>query len=266
MLEAKLPDAGILHNPSNMGRPKSVNETDRDVEFIRASVETMEDPQIAKALGWKLWRVLDVRKKHDIPAHNRAGFWTDERVAAVKERCIEKGEPTAKVAADLGCPVVRLRRKIGRLGLKRDPEVRLAMRRETNQHRKPRAPKPAPVAPAAHVAVAPAVFTSQPGARPFVFAAPRTETETLGDRMLRELSAKPLSCPSLATLLGEKELLVSMQLSAFAHEGRVEAGPVGDRGLRYRVWSVLDQYSSGANSAASLRCGPDSLVLAGGQG
>lgn len=266
MLEAKLPEPATLYNPEGRrGRP--VAWTFDDVDFIRASVETMTDPQIAEKLGWKLWRVLDVRKKFDIPAHTRAGYWNDAKMAAVQDRCIANGEPTAAVARDLGCSVVKLRRKIVRLGLKRDPQVRLAMRRETNQNRKPRAPKPKPVVPAAHAVAPPTPIAPKPYQlhyAPIVFAAPRVETETLGDRILRELSAKPLSCPTLATLLGVNEELVSRQLRVFEHEGLVVSGSVDDRGQRYRSWTYIDP--SVAESAASLRCGPDSLVLAGGQG
>jgi len=269
MLEAKLPDTGILFNPS-MGRPKSVTETERDIEFIRNSVETMADPAIAKALGWKQWRVLVVRHEHGIPAHTRDGFWTDEKRAELKRICIDECKTNVEAAAALGCSPIAVKRKLERLGWTRDPQMlherRVAVNKEVGYRprRNRPAPKPKPVVVAAHAVVAPAPIAPKPYQlhyAPIVFAAPRVETETLGDRILRELSAKPLSCPSLATLLGVNEELVSRQLRVFEHEGLVVSGSVDDRGQRYRSWTYIGP--SVAESAASLHCGPDSLVVAG---
>lgn len=61
---------------------------------------------------------------------------------------------------------------------------------------------------------------------------------SLGDRILVELCAHPRSGAALATILGEKEIHVSMQLAALANAGEVVAGPAGDVGARHRLWRL----------------------------
>lgn len=264
MLTENVPEAAKLIKPRGIRTPKPIAPS--EAVAIRDLAASKHDPEIAKVMGCSIWRVIYVRKQHDIPAYN---MWTPEIMAVIERRYLRDGEPARAVAMDLGLLPASMTRKCRAMGWVQSDEVKranlraaaLASSRVYSKNcavRKKRA-KPAPKA--AHATTAPdsviAPRFNFGAATPIVFAAPRIETETLGDRILRELSAKPLSACSLATLLGEKELLVSMQLSAFAHEGKVEAGPVGDRGLRHRVWSAV------AQTAASLRCGPDSLVSAG---
>lgn len=185
------------------------------------------------------------------PIQKSNRVWTDADSAAVYERYVLKGETAAAVGADIGRSANAVRCHSAEQDWKRDPEFN---RRNLTASNKSRAG---------------AVIAFEPVPRrthalhlaPIVFAAPKLETETLGDRVLRELSAKPMSSCSMATLLGEKENLVELQLGIFAHEGRVVAGPVGERGRRYRIWTFVSP--SVAETAASLRCGPDSLVVAG---
>lgn len=265
MLAVKLPDETIPRKRGEWINPR-VTYTPEELEFIRTSAVTMTDRQIADAMGWTVVRVMGVRRTNKIPS-SKGIVWTPEKLEKLHELYIVQGLSSGVVCDMLGVTASALRIKSAKMGWVHDPahtyrnraiavRASLAVRGRVVR-------RPVEVAAPAHVAREPALRPSGLHLTPIVFASPPTESETLGDRILRELSAKPLSAASLATLLGEKELLVSMQLSAFAHEGRVEAGPVGDRGLRYRVWSVVDQYSSRAIHAASLRCGPDSLVVAG---
>ncbi|MES3028519.1 MAG: hypothetical protein V4820_11775 [Pseudomonadota bacterium] len=216
----------------------------------------MRDPEIAEALGWTRWRLTKTRKDNGIRPKHRDTRWTPYMLEQIKLRYVDGGECSSVVAVDLGVPAPSLTRKARNMGLARTDVAKLQNKAKANRKRSQTAAVKRDAKPGPEF-----VRTRQ---HPAFFAPPtRLQDEPLSDRILRELSAKPLSCPSLATLLGVNERLVSLQLSFFAHEGRVEAGPVGDRGLRYRVWSVVDQSSAVAQIAASLRCGPDSLVVAG---
>jgi len=63
---------------------------------------------------------------------------------------------------------------------------------------------------------------------------------SIGDRIMAELSNKPLAAPTLATLLGEKENIISQALSALVHERQAEPGEVPPNGERYRVYRPLE--------------------------
>lgn len=266
-----LPEPVVTNKPRGFRRPRPI--APEEAAAVRLLATTHHDGEIAKELGCTTWRVLHVRKKEGIAPFT---LWTDDVMAIIKRRYLDDGEPARAIAKDLGLLPASLTRKCRAMGWVQSDEVKRANLRagalassrvySKNCAVRKKAANPAPRPAHAPRHTPPTMVFTQKfsfGANSIVFAPAPTESETLGDRILRELSAKPLSAASLATLLGEKELLVSMQLSAFAHEGRVEAGPVGDRGLRYRVWSVVDRYSSRALPAASLRCGPDSLVVAG---
>lgn len=266
MLAVKMPDETIPRKRGEWINPR-VTYTPDELEFIRASAKTMTDRQIADAMGWTVVRVMGVRRTNRIPS-SKGIVWTPEKLEKLHELYIVQGMSSGVVCDMLGVTAAALRIKSAKMGWVHDPahtyrNRTIAVRASLAVRGRGVRRRSVEVAAPAHVAREPVLVPSGLHLDPIVFASPPTESETLGDRILRELSAKPLSAASLATLLGEKELLVSMQLSAFAHEGRVEAGPVGDRGLRYRVWSVVDQSSAVAQIAASLRCGPDSLVVAG---
>lgn len=186
----------------------------------------------------------------NLPAHlpKRNRFWTPELREIARQRYIEQGESSVSVGAAIGCSDAEIRRVASREGWVRDPAVSKRNQLAANKARWAHIERP--------------VIEFKPRREP---APPRpvVEISTLGDRVLVELSSRPLCVVSMASILGVNEQAVSLQLSFLAHEGRVEAGTVGDRGLRYRVWSVVDQSSAVAQIAASLRCGPDSLVVAG---
>lgn len=181
------------------------------------------------------------------PPPKRNRFWTPELREVVRQRYIILGEPSSVVAQAIGCDAGGVRRIASIEGWVRDPSVtkrnaliankaRFALEREEREASRPVAPKPR---------------------RDVVAPRPVEDFSTVSDRILKALSERPLSAVSLASIIDAKELLVSMELSVLAHLGLVEAGPVGERGLRHRVWSSL------VESAASLRCGPDSSVVAG---
>lgn len=267
MLAVKLPDETSPRKRGEWLNPRRVTYTPEELEFIRTSAVTMTDRQIADAMGWTVVRVMGVRRTNRIPS-SKGIVWTPEKLEKLHELYIVQGMSSGVVCDMLGVTAAALRIKSAKMGWVHDPahtyrNRTIAVRASLAVRGRGVRRRSVEVAAPAHVAREPVLVPSGLHLAPIVFASAPTESETLGDRILRELSAKPLSAASLATLLGEKELLVSMQLSAFAHEGRVEAGPVGDRGLRYRVWSVVDQSSAVAQIAASLRCGPDSLVVAG---
>lgn len=261
-----VPEAAEPIKPRGIRQPKPVSPA--EAASVRLLAATLHDREIASEMGCTIWRVLHVRKSQGIAAYN---MWSDEMLAVIKRRYLDDGEPARAVALDLGLLPASMTRKCRAMGWVQSDEVKRANLRAgalassrvysancaTKKRAKP-APKAAHATPAVKAA-APA-FVRWPGAQLFVFAAPKLETETLGDRILRELSAKPLSACSLATLLGEKEELVGRQLRVFAFEGVAVGGSIDERGARYQPWSLV---SSVAQTAASLRCGPDSLVVAG---
>ena len=73
---------------------------------------------------------------------------------------------------------------------------------------------------------------------PVNFKAPEKPSAPLADRIAAALRLGALSAPSLASMLGEKEIHVSMQLSAMAHAGCAQAGPAAGVGARHRIWSL----------------------------
>lgn len=258
MLAANLPDETIPRKRGERLLPRVAYTAD-ELEFVRTASLTMTDRQIADAMGWTIVKVKGVRRTNKIPS-GQVSPWTPEKVAQLHDLYIVQGVSSGVVGPMLGCSAAAVRIKAAKMNWVHDPKhanrnrgisVRASAAARRGRVRRAAAVTPPP----AHCPLA--LVASSTVTPSILFAAAATEGETLGDRILRELSAKPLSTCSLATLLGEKELLVSMQLSAFAHQGLVEAGPVGERGLRHRVWSSL------AESAASLRCGPDSSVVAG---
>lgn len=215
--------------------------TKDNVDFIRASVATMSDVQIATQLGWKAWKVLAVRHLHEIPAHVPKLVWSKEDIEHLKARYIAAGEPASKVGKAIGKTGVQVAKKALRLGLTRDPLHRIRNSAAANVQNSPFTPGHTIRRPAKREAAPPPPQPAHTkGRRHFGtgainFMNPSIQHEPLGDRILRALAERPMSTPALATVTGEKELYVSMQLSAFAHEGRVQ---VGEGALRERRWSV----------------------------
>lgn len=73
---------------------------------------------------------------------------------------------------------------------------------------------------------------------PVNFKGPEKPAAPLPDRITAALRMRAMSAPSLASVLGEKELHVSIQLAALAHAGEVEAGMAADVGQRHRLWRL----------------------------
>ena len=106
----------------------------------------------------------------------------------------------------------------------------------------PRGPNPRPEKPRDAVVVAP---QAAPGGAPMRYdfrAAPVRFINTerglppIGERILAELSQRPLSTMTLATVLGEKEAIVGQALSVLRYEGKVASE--GGLNIRQTVWSV----------------------------
>lgn len=159
--------------------------------------------------------------------------WTDDRLKILYARYVVGGEAASVVAADLGVTGAALRRRVAdEPTWKRDKRFEKTNQANANRVRVGREPI---------VASAPPPL---PGPKLALHNAPVnwskavTDSRPLGDKVLQALRARPLTAPALAAVTGEKELYVSMQLSAFAHAGQVEAGPVGDAGPRQRTWRV----------------------------
>jgi hypothetical protein len=213
--------------------------TDDQVAFIRAKAPDHTDPQIARLMGWPTWKVLHVRTRQKIPTMPKDRFWTDERADVVRRRYIEGGESSEVVAQAIGCESSTVRRFATKKGWARNPDIVAGQRRENliKAGAKARAArwavKPTP-APAATSQPAPVQSRRHFGNSAFSYREP-VEHEPLGDRILRALAERPLSAASLATVTGDKEAYVSMQLAALSHEGRVwaEEGP-----LRHKRWSM----------------------------
>jgi hypothetical protein len=219
--------------------------TDDQVEFIRAKAQDHTDPQIAELLGWAPWKVLHVRKRHDIPPMPRGKFWTAPRREELRRLYEVKGLTGDAIAECMGCHGSTVRKAVLKFGFVRNPAVAARERSENarlaglkgsaslwaGHEPKKRARPPAPVGPAA-----PAATVQR---RHFGNGAysPKTpvDREPLDTRILTALSERPMSAATLATLTGDKEAYVSLQLVALAHAGRVLAG---EGGVRDRKWSL----------------------------
>jgi len=99
--------------------------TDDQLAFIRASVATLTDVEIAKALGWKPGKVLHTRQLNDIAAKPRETFWSDDKTNLAKELYLVEGLPAVEVGERIGCDGAMIRRKAKRMGWVRDPAARV---------------------------------------------------------------------------------------------------------------------------------------------
>lgn len=96
----------------------------------------------------------------------------------------------------------------------------------------PAAPEPEPVPPTRRF-IAAALDEAAPP-KP----APPVPVLSIGGRILAELTARPLSTIALSSVLGEKEMTITLALSVLRQEGRIAADVPGDRGARHRLWRV----------------------------
>lgn len=215
---------------------------DTDVATIRKAVVTMNDAAIAKMLGWPAWRVLHVRKRHDIPAHH-AEFWPKEALDLIHARYVVEGKPASLVAEELkalGMEILEatIRRKALRMSWKRAPDAErrnsnLANARIGEAKRAKRKPKP--VSARAQARALPGPMLTLHNA-PVNWSKAVEDPRPLDERILSALKERPLSVMALASVIGAKEHAVDVQLAALAHAGGVEASPAAQCGRRNRLW------------------------------
>lgn len=216
--------------------------TDDQIEFIRTKAQDHTDPQIAELLGWAPWKVLHVRKRHDIPPMPRASFWTKARREELRRLLEVQGLAGDAIAERLGCHGSTIRKAVLKFGYVRNPAVAARERSENARlaglkgsaslwagHEPKKRVRPAAPAPAA-----PIQRRRHFGNSAFIPSEPK-DREPLDVRILSALADRPMSAATLATLTGDKEAWVSMQLAALAHAGRVQAG---EGGARDRKWSL----------------------------
>lgn len=217
--------------------------TDEQVEFIRTKAKDHTDPQIAELLGWAPWKVLHVRKRHDVPPMPRGKFWTPPRRENLRRLYEVQGLTGDAIAQRMGCHGSTVRKAVLKFGFVRNPAVAARERSENarlaglkgsaslwaGHEPKKRAQPPVPVAPTAPVQQR---YHFGNGAY-----SPKTpvDREPLDARILCALAKQPMSAATLATLTGDKEAYVGLQLLALAHAGRVQAG---EGGVRDRKWSI----------------------------
>lgn len=202
--------------------------TDADIETIRTSVATMNDTKIAALLGWPTWRVIHVRRRHNIPAHHQE-CWPKVARDLIEARYIRAGMPAPVVAEELKALGLRvsasaLRRKATRMGLERDPATRQRNHNIAN----------ARIGEAKRARAMPGPMLSLHNA-PKRWSAVE-DHRSLNEKILSALKERPLSVMALASVIGAKEYAVDVQLAALAHAGGVEAGPAVECGRRNRLW------------------------------
>jgi hypothetical protein len=73
-------------------------------------------------------------------------------------------------------------------------------------------------------------------AAPVRFIQQDRDLPPIGQRILAELTQRPLSTMTLATVLGEKEAIVGQALSVLRYEAKVSAADGAN--IRQTVWSV----------------------------
>lgn len=213
--------------------------TDEQLEFVRSKAVDHTDVQIAALMDWPAWKVFHVRNAAGIPPFKSEGFWVEARRKELRHLIEVEGLTTDEAGERLGCNGGTVRKAVRKFGYVRNPAI--AHERKIEKSRQAglkgcaarwaghtpaaRVPKPAQ----AQVLIERRHFGN--GA----FSPRERERGPLGDRILEALAERPLSAATLASLIGDKEAHVSIQLAAFAHAGRVS---VGEGGPRDRKWSI----------------------------
>lgn len=213
--------------------------TDEQLEFVRSKAVDHTDVQIAALMDWPAWKVFHVRKAAGIAPYKSEGFWVEARRKELRQLIEVEGLTTDEAGERMGCNGGTVRKAVRKFGYVRNPAI--AHERRTEKSREaglkgcaarwaghtpsPRKPNPAQALGRERRHFGNGAFSpAQPINR-----------EPLGDRILKVLANQPLSTAALATLTGDKEAYVSMQLSALAHAGQVQAG---EGGPRERRWSL----------------------------
>lgn len=223
--------------------------TPKQLQIIREMARSEPDHIIGQRLGFHPRKVCSIRKENGIPACNKA-HWSPEKVEQARVWYVEEGLTATEVAKRLGCGPNVVRALKSKRAWERSPEAyernraeraALLQRNRANVVRPPRPSKPPKEKkPKAQVVAKPLKAATPPKRRdlsraPVNFTAERAPTAPLDVRILSALKARPLNTSTLAIFVDAKEAVVSMQLAAMAHEGRVHnAGGEG----RAKVWEA----------------------------
>jgi hypothetical protein len=215
--------------------------TDADVAFLRENAPRMSDAELAAALGWKPGKAWHVRNKLGIPAKSRVRFWTPERTAIAKRLYIDEGWTSAAVAQELGCEPAMVRRKAKAAGWERPRSHTTAnlcaAQRRRMRERPDLAPPPRAAPAPMHKPIGGALtayMRQTPPMRDAPVSAP------LRDRLIAALRARPMAAPTLASMLGEKEAIVTLSLAGLRHEGVVRPGDPPPAGPRFRPFHLAE--------------------------
>lgn len=206
--------------------------TAQDVEFIREHAPSRSDAEIAGLLGWPKWKAQYVRQVSKIEAFRPEGFWTQARVADLRRMVVAEGLPSSIISERLGCHSSTVRKATAKLGLEKDQAKAAIMR---SQNAREAGLKGSASRWEGHEAGPRRALNTHQAPVNFVAQRP---VGALPDRIYGELARRPLSASSLASVLGEKEMAVSVQLAAMAAAGEVQAEAVGEGGLRHRAWRL----------------------------
>lgn len=220
-----------------MTRPHA--HTPENVAFIRARASTMSDAEIGREMGWPSWKVMRVRHQNGIAPRDDYAFWTDDVVEKARQLYLVQGLTSAEVGREIGCDQSTVRRKAHRLGWVRDPAFRAknqyraqATRAQTVRRKAKPEPEKTQAPVRTDYSIARRDFSR---AQPRFLNTPRQDL-SIGDRILAELAARPLSTMTLSTVLGEKEAIVGQALSVLRYEAKVAASDGAN--IRQTVWSV----------------------------
>ncbi len=210
---------------------RNTSYTPADVAVIREMAPAHTDPQIAERLGWPKWKAQYVRELSKIAPFKPEGFWTPERVKELRRLLVVDGVSSNVIAERWNCNGSTIRKAARKHGFVRNPAAR---ERERLEIASMAGLKGSASRWAGHVPT-PRTKPLDTHRAPVNFKAPEKPTAALPDRIAKALASKALSAPSLASVLGEKEFAVSIQLAAMAHAGQVQAG---EGGPRERRWSL----------------------------
>lgn len=213
---------------------RNTSYTAADVAIIREMAPAHTDPEIAQRLGWPKWKAQYVRQLSRIEPFKPEGFWTADRIAQLRQLLVVQGVSSNVIAERWNCNGSTIRKAARKHGFVRNPAAR---ERERLEIASMAGLKGSASRWAGHVPT-PRTKPLNTHRAPVNFKAPEKPTQALPDRITAALSTRPLSAVSLASVLGEKELHVGIQLAALAHAGAVLAGPATDIGPRHRIWRL----------------------------
>lgn len=213
---------------------RNTSYTAADVAIIREMAPAHTDPEIAARLGWPKWKAQYVRQLSKIEPFKPEGFWTADRIAQLRQLLVVQGVSSNVIAERWNCNGSTIRKAARKHGFVRNPAAR---ERERLEIASMAGLKGSASRWAGHVPT-PRVKPLNTHRAPVNFKAPEKPATPLPERITAALRSRAMSAPSLASVLGEKELHVGIQLAALAHAGAVLAGPATDIGPRHRIWRL----------------------------